>query len=287
MPPKKKSPGKAAKVSVTDAPEPVEEGADGNEVVSERKAHLQEEHNHLVAEEEGLRRRLEQLRRENELLQEEAERVRVESQEYLLYMSKRSQRRQDAIISLSDQNSRDLEDIRLQKSDLESQFHNEEMKLREQLLKRETELANLGKELKELEPMKELQKEQVSLIKRLEDQVMATRGKHTESLLRVKSSFLREKVQCQQDSEQQLNQLSQKAQEEARKALNEVSRKVNEENLSLRQELSHLIHRFRVLQAQQKRLKEQNKQLLSEQQCRTDVGNVQRKLKMGSTLPHL
>lgn len=192
-------------------------------MVSEREERLHDEHDRLIAENDGLRRRLEQLRRENEFLQEEAERVRVESQEYLLYVGKRSQRRQDAIISLNDQNTRELEDIRKQKEKLEVSFQEKEKKMRDQLLERETELANLRKELKELEPMKEIQKEQISLIRQLESEVMASRGKHAESLLRVKSAFLRQKVECQQDSERQLNQLSQKAHEEAKNVLQDVS----------------------------------------------------------------
>lgn len=288
MPSKKKSPGKAAKSSGAAAREQAEQGYEQAEevVVSEKEARLQDEHNQLVAEQEGLRRRLEQLRRENEFLQEEAERVRLESQEYLLYMSKRGQRRQDVIISLNDQNQRELQNIQRQKQELESRFSAEEQNLRDLLLRREAELNSLGTELAELEPMKELQKEQVSLIKHLEDEVMAHRGKHAETLLRVKSAFLREKTQCQQNSEQQLNQLAQKAQKEAKKALQEVSTKVKEENQGLTQELLHLIQQYRLLQVQKKRLEEKNQELLREQQCRDEVGNIQRKLKMAAILPN-
>ncbi|XP_072263421.1 coiled-coil domain-containing protein 166-like [Pyxicephalus adspersus] len=287
MPPKKKSQGKAAKVSGKKTPEQVEDDGDVKEVVvTEREARLHDEHDRLNAEQDGLRRRLEQLRRENEFLQEEAERVRVESQEYLLYMGKRSQRRQDAIISLNDQNTRELAEIRRQKEELEASFQQEEKKLRDQLLQRETELANLRRELKELEPMRELQKEQISLIKHLESEVMASRGKHAEALLRVKSAFLRQKVECQQDSQRQLNQLSQKANEEARNALQDVSRRVKEENQTLRQELLQLINQFRDLHTQKKKVMEQNKQLRREQQCQKEVRNAQRKLKMATTLPY-
>ncbi|XP_040204192.1 coiled-coil domain-containing protein 166 [Rana temporaria] len=280
MPPKKKSQSKAAKDSGKTSPEQAEDGGDGKEVVvSEREERLHDEHDRLIAENDGLRRRLEQLRRENEFLQEEAERVRVESQEYLLYVGKRSQRRQDAIISLNDQNTRELEDIRKQKEKLEASFQEKEKKMRDQLLERETELANLRKELKELEPMKEIQKEQISLIRQLESEVMASRGKHAESLLRVKSAFLRQKVECQQNSERQLNQLSQKAHEEAKNVLQDVSQKVKEENQTLRQELLQLINQYRDLQAQKKKLLEQNKQLRREQQCQKEVRYAQRKLK--------
>ncbi|XP_044148029.1 coiled-coil domain-containing protein 166 [Bufo gargarizans] len=286
MPPKKKSPGTVSRSPGGAASVHAEEGSEEKEVVvSEREVQLQDEHNQLVAEQEGLRRRLEQLRRENEFLQEESERVRVESQEYLLYMSKRSQRRQDVIISLNDQNQRELQNIQHQKQELKSKFSAEEKNLRDLLLRREAELANLRKELEELEPTKELQKEQVSLIKCLDDEVMAQRGKHAEAMLRVKSAFLREKTQCQQNSKEQLSQLSQKAQEEAKKALQEVSTKVKEENQSLRQELLHLIHQYRLLQVQKNRLEEKNKELLREQQCRDEVGNIQRKLKMVAILP--
>ncbi|MEE6523130.1 hypothetical protein FKM82_021865 [Ascaphus truei] len=288
MPPKKKSPPKAANSSVkemsAEAVESCVEDAKQAEV-TEREAQLQEEHIQLTAELEGLRRRVEHLRRENELLQEEAERVRAESQEYLSYMSKRSQRRQDAIVSLSDQNQRELEEIRRQKEELESRFQEEEEQLRGQLLQREAQLGQVKKEIEELQPMKELQREQLSRIKELEEEVMSTHGRHAEVLLRVKSAFLRDKAKCQRDSEHLLVHLSQEAQEEARKALLAVSTRAKEENQLLRQELLHLIHHSRVLQAQKQKLEEQNKQLLREQQCREELGNAHHKLKRMSITP--
>ncbi|KAM9315723.1 coiled-coil domain-containing protein 166-like [Gastrophryne carolinensis] len=287
MPPKAKSKSKAAKNSGTPSPEQTEDGGEHKEVVvSEREASLQAEQSHLLSEQDVLKRRLEKLRRENEFLQEEAERVRVESQEYLLYMSKRSQKRQDAIISLNDHNSRELEDLRRQKAELEASFQAEEKKLRDQILQQEIELANVKKELKELEPMEKLQKEQTAIIKHLEDEVMASRGKHAAAMLMVKSTFLKQKAQCQQDSENQLSQMSQKAHEEARNALQDVSRRMKEENHTLRQELLQLIQQFRVLQNQQKKLKEQNQELQRELECQKEVRNVQHKLKMGATFPY-
>ncbi|XP_018430564.1 PREDICTED: coiled-coil domain-containing protein 166 [Nanorana parkeri] len=274
MPPKKKtSQGEAAEDPGRRSP------AEGEGlVVSEGERRLRGEHERLMSEHDGLRKRLEQLRRDNEFLQEEAETVRRESQEYLLYMGRRSQRRQDAIISLNDQNTRELEDLRRQKEELEAVLGGEEETLRGQLLQREAELAALRRELKEAEPMKEVQREQMSLIRRLEAEVMTSRGKHAHSLLRVKSAFLRHKVACQQDSERHLTQLSLRAHEEARSALHGVSRRVKEENRNLREELLPLINQYRGLQNQKKKLMEQKKELQREERCQSEVRSAQRRL---------
>ncbi|KAM8953336.1 coiled-coil domain-containing protein 166-like [Pelodytes ibericus] len=276
MPPK--PPQKAARDSSMDVPAAVV--GEDEVMVSAREAILQQEHNKLLADQGGLKIRLEQLRKENEFLQEEAERVREESQEYMSYMTKRSQRRQDAIVSLSDLNQRELEEISEEKKKLESQFQEEEDKLREQLLQREKELANLNREIEELGPMKELKREQLSHIKKLEEEVMATRGRHAEGLLRVKSAFLREKARCHQDSEHQLDHLSQAAQAEAKKALQEVSTRMKDENQDLRQELLHLIHQARMLQAQKQKVEEQNHQLRTEENCRQELRNLKLQLKI-------
>ncbi|XP_053316527.1 coiled-coil domain-containing protein 166-like [Spea bombifrons] len=263
MPPKIKSGGKAEEDAGRDVP-PDAAGDGGKREVSEREALLQQEHDKLTAEQEALRGRLEQLRRENEFLQEEAERVRVESQEYLSYMKKRSQRRQDAIVSLSDQNQRELQDIQQQKGELQSRLDAEEAELREQLLQRERELARLTREIGELRPARELQTEQISLIKELQDQVMAARGRHAQALLAVQAAFLQERARCHQDCELQLQQLSEEAQAEATRALLEVSAKTEEENRQLRQELLRLIGHARLLQERKQKVTDQNQRLRRE-----------------------
>uniref|UniRef100_A0A8C5QBQ1 DUF4515 domain-containing protein n=1 Tax=Leptobrachium leishanense TaxID=445787 RepID=A0A8C5QBQ1_9ANUR len=236
-------------------------------VASARELVLQQENQRLAAEHEVLRRKLEQLRRENGFLQEEAEQIREDSQEYMSYMNKRSQRRQDNIISLSDQNLKQLEDMRLQKKELEVRFQEEEAKLREQILQRESNQAKLSGEIHHLMPMKELQSEQLLHIKELIEEVMATRGRHAEALLRVKSAFLRDKKECQLDSEHQMGHLSQTAHTQAKKALMEASSRMKEENQHLRQDLLHLIHQAQVLQAQKQKLEDQNQNLRREEQC--------------------
>ncbi|KAE8605842.1 hypothetical protein XENTR_v10015338 [Xenopus tropicalis] len=280
MPPKK-GVKKGAKAAGKEAPAEAGEAgreAPGERPVSEREARMEAEHALLTAEQEGLRKRMEQLRKENEFLQEEAERLRIESHEYLSYMGKRSQRQHHAIVTLSDQHHRDLQDIAGHKRALEAQLEAEEEKLREKLLQREAQLAKVMEELEGLEPMKELRRQQLVLIRELEEEVMGTRGRHAQAMLRVKSAFLRDKAQCQKDSERQLDQLSQEAHKEAKKAIVEMSSRVRGENQQLRQELLLLIRSARLLQAHKHKLEEQNRQLVREQQCRRELVNAHRRL---------
>ncbi|XP_069461543.1 coiled-coil domain-containing protein 121 [Ambystoma mexicanum] len=275
MPPKKKQPkdkakstgGKSAKGAPLQKSEGQGEGeAAAERVVTETEALLQQEHDQLALSMETFRKRLDTLRRDNEFLQEEAQRVRVESQEYMSYMSKRTQKRENTIITLSDQNQKDLEDLRRQREELLSQFREKEAELNDQLLQKENKLAHLGQEIQELQPIKDLQQEQIARIKELEQEVMATRAKNAETLLQIKGAFLHDKAAFREDSEQQVLSLGKEAQEEAERFMKAHNEGVVQENQQLRQELLHLIRRSRVLQAHKLHLERQNKQLVQEAQ---------------------
>lgn len=270
MPAKKKQPNDSAKSpvgkSAKEAPPTAGEAQGEPEgpaepVLSEREAFLQQENNQLALSMESLRKRLDMLRHDNEFLQEEAQRIRVESQEYMSYMSKRTQKRENAIITLSDQNQRELEDIRRQQEELQTNFMEKEAQLNDLLLQQEAKLTQVNQEIKDLQPVKELQLEQIARIKELEQEVMTSRAQHADTLLKIKGAFLQGKAAYVADSEQQVLALAKEAGEEAERFMKEHNEGVVQENQQLRQELLHLIRRSRVLQAHKMHLKGQNKQL--------------------------
>nr|XP_033794724.1 calponin homology domain-containing protein DDB_G0272472-like [Geotrypetes seraphini]XP_033794725.1 calponin homology domain-containing protein DDB_G0272472-like [Geotrypetes seraphini] len=248
-------------------------------VITEKEALLQQEHDKLTAQFECLRKKMDLLRHENEFLQEEAQRIRVDSQEYMSYMSKRTEKRQNAIITLSDQNKKELENIQKQKEELQIQFRAKEEELRKNIRQKENELVRINKDIADFQSVKDLQQEQESQIKELEREVMASRGKHIKNLLQIKSGFLQEKVAFENDTQKQLLTLTKQAQEAAMRSMIQQSERVIVENQQLRHELLHLIRRSRILQAHKLRLEEQNKQLLWEKQHNQSLAHIRHQRK--------
>ncbi|XP_078503313.1 coiled-coil domain-containing protein 121 [Lissotriton helveticus] len=291
MPPKKKQPSDNAKSpvgkSAKEAPPPAGEAqgeaeSTGEPVLSEREAFLQQENKQLALSMESLRKRLDMLRHDNEYLQEEAQRIRVESQEYMSYMSKRTQKRENAIITLSDQNQRELEDIRRQQEELQTNFMEKEAQLNDLLLQQEAKLAQVNQEIEDLQPVKNLQLEQIARIKELEQEVMTSRAMNADTLLKIKGAFLQGKAAYVTGSEQQVLALAKEAGEEADRFMKEHNEGVVQENQQLRQQLLHLIRRARVLQAHKLHLKAQNMQLIQESQYSQTMERHRRR----KQLPH-
>ncbi|XP_043919914.1 coiled-coil domain-containing protein 166-like [Protopterus annectens] len=264
MPPKKKKQTKQSAVGET-AAEGVQQAS------ATRESLLQREHDQLTEELSSLKKRIEELSKENDLLQEEALQTRVESQEYMTYMSKRTHKRQNAIITLSDQNQKELEDIEKQKNELLSHYMEKKKSLKNQLLEKENEFCQIQKEIDDLKPFKDLQAEQLSQIKDLEKEVIKMRVQHADNLQKIKSNFLHDKTYFEQDSQQKVLALAKEAHKEAIRCLFEHTEKVRSDNRQLRQELLGLIQKSRALREHQMKLEEQHQQLLRELQYSQDL----------------
>ncbi|KAK3705175.1 hypothetical protein QZH41_013963 [Actinostola sp. cb2023] len=136
MPPKKKGKGKKKKGKGSDK-DSGPEGEGEKEEPTEREQELRKE------------------RRENEWLQEEAQQTRLESHEYMSYMSKKTQKRQTTIISLSDRNQQEIQDINEQKETLLKDYEQKKEGLKTVMLEKEAELARTKNELADLEEYQE------------------------------------------------------------------------------------------------------------------------------------
>ncbi|XP_078504420.1 coiled-coil domain-containing protein 166-like [Lissotriton helveticus] len=275
MPPKKKQPSDKAKSpegkSAKEAPPTAGEAqgeveGTGEPVLSERESIFQQGNKQLALNMESLRKRLDMQRHDKEFLQGEAQRIQVENQEYMSHMSKRTQKCENAIITLSDQNQRELEDIRRQQEELQTNFMEKEAQLNDLLLQQEAKLAQVNQEIEDLQPVKNLQLEQIDRIKELEQEVMTSRAMNADTLLKIKRAFLQGKAAYVADSEQQVLALAKEAGEEAERFMKQHNEGVVQENQQLHQQLLHLIRRSRVLQAHKLHLKVQNMQLIQESQ---------------------
>ena len=239
--------------------------------VQDRETLLQKEHDGLTLELANLKKEVDELRRENEFLQNEAQQTRVESHEYMSYMAKKTHKRQTTIISLSDQNQKELEKINRQKQIMLTDYEEKKNALKNELLEKENMLAKATREFGELTEYQELREDQLKKIKQLERQILKMRGEHSDLIQQLKADFLQEKAQYTIDSEEKIKQLAQEANKKAVKCLAEHADNIKQENRALRAELMQLIKRSRVLVEHKKELEEQKKELVREQQYSEDI----------------
>ncbi|XP_035639894.1 coiled-coil domain-containing protein 166 isoform X1 [Oncorhynchus keta] len=260
MPPKKK--GESALKQDT-AGQGVE---DSEHPGSDSEALLQREYDKLTDTLNNLKRKVEKLRRENEFLQNEANQTRMESQEYMSYMSKRTQKRQSAIVTLSDQNHQAQENLKRQREENLDKYQEQANELKKEILEKENELALLNIEIAELREFKSLQQQQLGRIAELEREVTSMHCRHSESLQALKAGFLSEKERYEAQAKQKIQALALAANREASRCLMSHTRAVSLENQHLREELQQLIQRAHSLRGLQDQLQAQRQQLLLERE---------------------
>uniref|UniRef100_V9KSQ0 Coiled-coil domain-containing protein 166-like n=2 Tax=Callorhinchus milii TaxID=7868 RepID=V9KSQ0_CALMI len=238
---------------------------------SERVITLQRQFDSLVEELKQLKQKIYELRRENEFLEKEAHQTRLESQEYTSYMSKRAQKRQNQIISLTDQNHLELENIKKQKEKILAEYEEKLQELGLVKLEKENELAQINKQIDSLGEFKELRENQLSRISELQKEVMEARAEHAENLHKIKVNFLQEKADYKQNAMKMVKALEKEANREAVCCLIKHIEFIKSENQQLRQELLCQIRRSGVLRARRLELEEQHQQLLREKQYSTKL----------------
>ncbi|GCB78567.1 hypothetical protein scyTo_0020122, partial [Scyliorhinus torazame] len=121
---------------------------------TERIVTLQNEYDEIVKELKQMKLKIYNLRKENEFLEKEAQQTRLETHEYIVQMSKRTDKRQHQIITLNDQNHQNLEEIRNAKEKLVAGFEAHKQELEMAQADKENELIELKKEIEDLEEYK-------------------------------------------------------------------------------------------------------------------------------------
>uniref|UniRef100_A0A8B9NTU7 DUF4515 domain-containing protein n=1 Tax=Apteryx owenii TaxID=8824 RepID=A0A8B9NTU7_APTOW len=125
-------------------------------LVRERKQYLQEEYKTLTEHMNTYMGRVERFLHENDILEKEAQQNQEESNAYLSYITKYSQKCQNVIITLNDQNHTDLSQIWKQKEKLISQYTEKEKEVRNYLMDMEKKYSLMNKEVEDLQPFKDL-----------------------------------------------------------------------------------------------------------------------------------
>uniref|UniRef100_U3I1L4 Uncharacterized protein n=1 Tax=Anas platyrhynchos platyrhynchos TaxID=8840 RepID=U3I1L4_ANAPP len=131
--------------------------SDMETLVKERKSYLQKEYKILTEHMNTYMGKVEYFLQENKFLEEEARRNREESNIYLSYITKHSQKCQNLIITLNDQNQIDLSQVWMQKEKLISQYTEKEKEVKTSLMNMEEKYSLMNKEVEDLQPFKDLQ----------------------------------------------------------------------------------------------------------------------------------
>ncbi|XP_062426804.1 coiled-coil domain-containing protein 166 isoform X1 [Rhea pennata] len=245
-------------------------------LVRERKQYLQKEYKTLTEHMNTYMGRVEHFLHENDILEKEAQQNQEESNAYLSYITKYSQKCQNVIITLNDQNHTDLSQIGKQKEKLISEYTEKEKEIRNYLIDMETKYTLMNKEVEDLQPFKDLQLEQMNKIKDLEKELLVTRIQHSEQMHKIKSRFLQAKAACEAESHQKIQVQTKKAEEAAVQSLIQHAKQIKAENWHLRQELLNLIQCSHILKAIRLQLSKQQQQLLQENQYSQDMARMRR-----------
>ncbi|NXT72922.1 CC166 protein, partial [Chaetops frenatus] len=243
------------------------ETSDTENPIQERKVYLQEECRILTQHLDTYLGRAEQLLQGNKGLEKEGQGTQEQSQAYLSCRAKLSQDPPDMVITLNDQNRQDLAQIQAQKEELVPRYEGKEQEVRSALKETEAEASLLDTELQELEPYKELSLRAEQKAKALEKELRVTRIRCAEETQAIRSRFLQQKADCEQEFHQRMQELTWRAQEVAFQALIQHVEEVKAENRLLRQEMLGLLHHCRLLRDAKIHLQDQQEQLLREHQC--------------------
>ncbi|XP_069735438.1 coiled-coil domain-containing protein 166-like [Phaenicophaeus curvirostris] len=242
-------------------------GTSGVEVLAqERKSYLQKEYKILTDLMNTYMGRVESLLQENKFLEKEGKRNQKESNTYLSYATKRSQKCQNLVITLNDQNHVDLSKVQKEKEKLVSQCAAKEEELRRALKEVQTKLSLMNKEVEDLQRLfgPSIQLERMKRIKELEKELLVTKVECAEQMHKIRSEFLRAKADCERDFHRKIQAVTERAEAAAAQCAIEQIKETRAENWHLRQELLRLIQHSKVLKDTKVQLEEQQQQLLRE-----------------------
>ncbi|XP_030117046.4 coiled-coil domain-containing protein 166 [Taeniopygia guttata] len=257
----------ASKTKKSKDEEAPQEASDTEDPVRERKLHLQEECRVLTQHLDTYLGRAEQLLRGSKRLAKEAQGTREQSQSYLRCGAKLSQDPPGMLITLNDQNCRDLAQVQAQKEELVPRYAGKEQQVRSALKDTEAQASHLDAELQQLQPYREQKVQAEQKVKALEKELRVTRIRCAEETHAIRSRFLQEKADCEQEFQQRMQQLTWGAEEVALQALIQHVEQVKAENRLLRRELLGLLQHCQLLRNTRTELQDQQEQLLRESQC--------------------
>ncbi|XP_048825823.1 coiled-coil domain-containing protein 166 isoform X2 [Brienomyrus brachyistius] len=232
-----------------------------------------------------LKRRAEMLR-ENEWLKNETEQTTTESEEYVSFVSRKTEILQNAIETLNEQSRQEVERLRKQR-EAELQKHTEKVnELKRRILEKESEICHLKAEIAELSEFKnQHQQQQLGRISELQGQLEAMYCSHAKEVRVQMADCHSKKAQYEKQARQAVEDFTRAANREAIRSMMAQIQQVSQENQSLQGELQQLIQRTHVLRSRRGQLQAHRQQLLLEKECGRVVRRQRARPEEGSDVP--
>lgn len=266
MPPKKKD---KAKKEGEEAPKENPEDRD-----LDKETVLKETLDRLTNELEEAKKRVISLKEDNEWLEQESVRITEESHEYMNFMSRKANMRQNSIITLSDQNKQEIENLKIQKDELIKEFEAKKQAIQNNLIQKQNMLNKVKAEIEEMSEYKELKQSQQDEIAQLENNIIEVRKEQTKVISKLRSEFIKEKFEHKREADHKIATIVKAANKEARECLSENTLKIKQENQRLRSELLELINTTKDLKAHKQNLEKKKLDLLKEINYAEDLKKV-------------
>ncbi|TRY57485.1 hypothetical protein DNTS_014231 [Danionella cerebrum] len=206
---------------------------------SQREILLQMEYDTLRGNLGSLKMKVEQLRKENEFLQNEVSLTQVESEQFISFLSQTQEKRQAAIATRSDRSHEELQDLQRQRKNMQEKHKEQASGVQREIMQMQNQLAKLNNEIADLKDVK--------------------------TLVALKGDFLKKKITCDKEAQENLRALMVSADEMASQSLVSYMTEVFNENKRVREVLESLLQRVNILLRQQETLLTHRRQLLLEQ----------------------
>lgn len=214
------------------------------------------------------------LKTDNDWLETEAQRISEESQEYMTFMAKKASSRQNAIITLSDHNKQEIEEIKKERELSIAEFDAKKIALQNNLISKQNILNKVKEEIEDMADFKELKQKQLDEIKELETEISLVRLEQAKLINGLRSEFFQEKADHKKSTDQRIAKIVRVANREARECLNKNTIMIRQENQKLRSELFGLIETTNAIQQNKEKLESQKHDLLHEIRYAEDLKKV-------------
>lgn len=134
----------------------------------------------------------------------------------MTFMAKKANSRQNAIITLSDHNKKEIEDIKSEKEKSIADFEAKKLALQNNLISKQNTLNKVKEEIEEMAEYKELKQKQLDEIKDLEGEIAKVRQEQVMLINGLRSDFFQEKSDHKRTTDQRIAKIVKVANREAK-----------------------------------------------------------------------
>lgn len=203
---------------------------------------------------------------ENNALQSQLMTTERDTIDVITYLKKQDQEKDHQVERLQNQVRDMYKEQRQEKQTLIEEYSKHINELEERLNEKKREIDIMQIELK---LVKEFRRKRASLQKELDDikeSMHNTHREHKATLVRMEQKFFEEKMQLQQEANQKIAELADKAHTEAIANLDETTKSVYKENVRLSEALNYHMKEGDLLKKERQRLTEEVDKLLGEKE---------------------